>query len=205
MLTSLMVKKAVPQQKVVDSFIRIAQMMLCCGEEIESFVSGSRVFLFLATNARRLDHITNGILMGPRCQSTRLPRKGAVNIGSQDRLLGPAFRTHTKKIKSIASGGNLYLSWHGTVTCQRSTYKPSSILLHPPDSAYNLLTHPSSSCILYLLVLLFGKKRAMQLVRHLRGDQHIFVKTVTGIVITVWVRRRDKIAALKCKLRSQAL
>ena len=46
MLTSLMVKKAVPQQKVVDSFIRIAQMMLCCGEEIESFVSGSRVFLF---------------------------------------------------------------------------------------------------------------------------------------------------------------
>ena len=155
MLTSLMVKKAVPQQKVVDSFIRIAQMMLCCGEEIESFVSGSRVFLFLATNARRLDHITNGILMGPRCQSTRLPRKGAVNIGSQDRLLGPAFRTHTKKIKSIASGGNLYLSWHGTVTCQRSTYKPSSILLHPPDSAYNLLSHPSSSCILYLLVLLF--------------------------------------------------
>jgi hypothetical protein len=76
---------------------------------------------------------------------------------------------------------------------------PSWFRIQPPDSSVVLL-HSLPSCL-----ALFGKKRAMQLVRHLRGDQHIFVKTVTGIVITVWVRRRDKIAALKCKLRSQAL
>ncbi len=62
-----------------------------------------------------------------------------------------------------------------------------------------LMSHPN---IFFNLFLVFVHwRRAQRLVRWLRGDMQVFVKTLTGKTITLWVRPSHKIVALKCAIQ----
>ena len=98
----------------------------------------------------------------------------------------------------VSSGGQLTFS-----ATRSGTYRLSVILgsiastLSVPVAPAEVNPYHFILCLPWLLTMLFFKKRVLNLVRRLRGDMQVFVKTLTGKTIAVWVRPSWKISELK--------